>query len=154
MTRDLKSSTVSILLHNFSLGKTVKAISHDVICVIRFFCTIMWKVNFEGSCVQPIASHQQALMNSKFFAIGPRLYNKLSPDLLELETTSVPTKQHAKVKSKLSQCLSKIPDYPRGITTNSLLDCRCKTKTAQDNVLERMLFTKIITKYGEIEGGP
>ena len=27
-------------------------------------------------------------MNSKFFAIGPRLYNKLSPDLQELETTS------------------------------------------------------------------
>ena len=53
---------------------------------------------------------------------GPRLHNKLPPEMRDLENTSAPTNKYFdKFKTRLDQFLSKIPDQPGGATSNSLL---------------------------------
>ena len=64
----------------------------------------------------------ETIRDQSFDARGPHLYNKLLPELCDLENIANPTSKHLdQFKTKLDQSLSKIPDQP-GRTVNIKLD--------------------------------
>ena len=78
--------------------------------------------------VQPTYCHSapawvKTIRDQSFYARGPSLYNKLPPELRDIENIATSSYKHLdQFKTQFDQFLSKIPDQPGGVTSNSLLD--------------------------------